>query len=270
MAFSEYIAREDSASPSPPPPDPLSLPRILCLHGGGVTGAVFQTQARALIKALPGFRLVFADAPFLSEPGPGIVPVYADRGPFRRWLRWRPAHPDLGNDATTRRILNSLERCKEADPGTGPWVGLLGFSQGAKIAASLLYDQQVRAERRHTAGTNTDYRFAVLLAGRGPLVSFGPHTASPLLAPANGMSLDPIDFPGRAPQVLRLPTIHVHGLADPGLPLHRQLLAQYHDPRTSTLVEWQGDHRVPLKRADASRVAAQMYKVAREQGIKVR
>lgn len=53
----------------------LALPRILCLHGGGVTGDVFRLQARALIQAFKSrFRFVFVDAPFLCDAGPGISP----------------------------------------------------------------------------------------------------------------------------------------------------------------------------------------------------
>ena len=69
------------------PDDNLHAPRILCLHGGGVNSSVFRSQCRALIKHLPAFRLVFADGPWFCEAGPGIVPVYEDCGPFRRWLR---------------------------------------------------------------------------------------------------------------------------------------------------------------------------------------
>ena len=90
--------------PTPTPatttPDPtLPYPRILCLHGGGVTGEIFRAQARSLIKYLPTFRLVFADAPFYCAPGPGIVPVYEDWGPFRRWLRWLPEHPEIDDES---------------------------------------------------------------------------------------------------------------------------------------------------------------------------
>ncbi|KAI9876468.1 MAG: hypothetical protein M1830_006441 [Pleopsidium flavum] len=250
-----------------PPNETLHLPRILCLHGGGVTGDIFKAQARALIKHLPDFRLVFANAPFFSGPGPDIIPVYEDYGPFRRWLRWRPEHPEIDSEAAAKMIISSLERCKQEDKGDGPWVGLLGFSQGAKIAASLLYDQQIRVERERKA--DTDYRFAVLLAGRGPLLSFCHHSASPALMTAGQMSLESFDYPGKSLHVLRLPTIHVHGLNDEGLYWHRKMLKQYHDPKTSTLIEWKGAHRVPLKRADVMKVATEVYRVAQEQGIDV-
>lgn len=250
-----------------PPNEKLHLPRILCLHGGGVTGDIFRLQARALIRHLPDFRLVFADAPFFSEPGPGIAPVYEEYGPFRRWLRWWPEDPEIDSETAVKMIISSLEKCKQEDRADGPWIGLLGFSQGAKIAASLLYNQQIRLEREGKA--DTDYKFAVLLAGRGPLLSFCDHSTSPALMTADQMSLESFVYPEKSPHVLRLPTIHVHGLHDPGLHWHRKMLKLYHDPKTSTLIEWDGTHRVPLKRTDVVKVATEIYRVAREQGIDV-
>ena len=229
---------------------------------------VFRLQSRALIHSLSGFRLAFADAPWLSEPGPGIVPVYQDHGPFRRWLRWKPSHPNIDDDDAIDGIFSVLEDCKARDQGTGPWVALLGFSQGAKIAASLLYDQQIRMQEQGFAETN--FKFAVLLAGRGPLVSFCDYSNDEAMDRAGGMSLDRNELPeGVSPHVLRLPTVHVHGLKDQGLHYHRQLLKQYCEPSNSSILEWQGDHRVPLKQADVSKVATEIIRVAREQGIKV-
>ncbi|KAF2836449.1 hypothetical protein M501DRAFT_1018807 [Patellaria atrata CBS 101060] len=105
------------------------------------------------------------------------------------------------------------------DAETGPWVGVLGFSQGAKVAASLLWEgqrlgmakpaQETRDEDGlgdnegtgsgvdesgpvtyinttsvlpiPTLPTRTPFRFAALFAGRAPLVSLpsAPSTPSP-------------------------------------------------------------------------------------------
>jgi predicted esterase len=245
---------------------PDTRPRILCLHGGGVTGDIFRAQARSLIKFLPDFRLVFADGPFFCDPGPGIVPVYEDCGPFRRWLRWLPEHPEIDDESAVDEVLYNIETCKREDEGTGPWVGLMGFSQGAKLSASLLYDQQIRVEKEGSAPT--DYKFAVLLAGRSPLVSFCELSRHPALVRAGQVS-EGFDYPHPSPHILRLPTIHVHGVADAGLHLHRKMLAQYHDPKTSTVIEWDGTHRVPLKKTDVEKITTEMYRVAREQGVNV-
>jgi pimeloyl-ACP methyl ester carboxylesterase len=276
----------------------LHLPRILCLHGGGTCARIFRAQCRVLRARLASsFRLVFADAPFPCQPGPDVESVYAAWGPFRSWL---PPAPGGGfatsldavdGAAAAKQINQCIEKAMREDNdagATGPWVGLLGFSQGAKMAASLLWRQQQlnlnRLQRRMLEGwedwgadmdqyrggswhlqdqhyllaglrdsdanwarQTTDYRFAVLLAGRGPLVSM--HS----------------DMKG--PDVLCLPTIHVHGLRDAGLAMHRDLLYRYCEGGSAKLVEWDGDHRVPIKTADVEAVVAEILQVARATGL---
>ncbi|KAF2169683.1 hypothetical protein M409DRAFT_64731 [Zasmidium cellare ATCC 36951] len=254
-----------TTTPVPSSANDLHKPRILCLHGGGVTAEVFRAQARSLIKNLPDFRLVFADGPFFCNPGPGIVPVYQDCGPFRRWLRWLPEHPEIDDESAIEEVRYSIQTCKDEDEGDGPWVGLMGFSQGAKLASSLLYEQQIHVEKEGKA--ETDYKFAVMLAGRSPIVSFSDYTKHPACVRPGAVS-EGFHYEGESPHVLRIPTIHVHGLNDPGLHLHRKMLKQYHDPKTSTLLEWDGTHRVPIKKTDVEPICNEIYRVAREQGVK--
>jgi predicted esterase len=253
----------------------LHLPRILCLHGGGSNARIFRAQCRVLIGQLKSkFRFCFADAPFFSQPGPDVVSVYKDYAPFRRWLRWQPGHPEIDAKTAVKEIENSLDAAMKEDDGkgaTGEWVALLGFSQGAKMGASLLFRQQVRAEKlgKHRAGSN--YRFAVLLAGRGPLVSLDPELVmTPALALASQIGFS--GFPNgqtleKKEHVLRLPTIHVHGMRDQGLDLHRHLLEQYCQVGSTRLLEWDGDHRVPIRSKDVAAIVEQILDVARETGV---
>jgi hypothetical protein len=69
--------------------------------------------------------------------------------------------------------------------------------------------------------------------------------------------------------ILRIPTIHVHGMADPGLHLHQRLLNEYCEKGTATLVEWEGAHRVPIKSPDVEPIMQAVYDVAEKVGIKV-
>jgi hypothetical protein len=193
---------------------------------------------------------------------------------------------DAVDGTTAKHINRSIEEAMREDNetgATGPWVGLLGFSQGAKMAASLLWRQQqlnqnqprqrpmqgwedsddemdlyggggwhyplagVRDSDVNWAEQTTDYRFAVLLAGRGPLVSMRSDT--------------------KGSDVLRLPTIHVHGLRDAGLAMHRDLLYRYCEGGSAKLVEWDGDHRVPIKTGDVEAVVTQILQVARATGL---
>ncbi|KAF3358584.1 hypothetical protein VdG1_00144 [Verticillium dahliae VDG1] len=153
-------------------PDPtLPLPRILCLHGGGVNADIFAAQARALIARLaPYFRLVFVDGPFLCAAHEDIVAVYGELGPFRRWL---------------------------------PSTQFEGLPEGITGDA----------------------------------------------------------------HVLKLPTVHVHGLRDPGLEMHRVMMKSYCEEGTTRLVEWNGGHRVPIKQADVDAVVGEILSLGRELGL---
>ena len=226
----------------PTKPDTRTLPRILCLHGGGVNAAIFKAQSRSLIRHLQhSFRLVWADGPFFCDPHSDIIGVYSDYAPFRRWLRWLPEHPEIDEDTCIEEIGYAMRTAMEDDDregGTGEWVGLMGFSQGAKLSASLLLEQQARETQARKEGTKIAtgltgipgirWRFGILLAGRAPL-----------------------------------------SMADPGLHLHRKLLHEYCEDCTVTLVEWEGAHRIPLKSMDVDRVVDAIYDMAEMTGVKV-
>ncbi|KAK2068189.1 hypothetical protein P8C59_002846 [Phyllachora maydis] len=248
----------------------LHLPRLLCLHGGGTNARIFQAQCRVLRAHLaPHLRLVFADAPYLwARPGPDVLSVYADWGPFRGWLGPQPAADDDDgarptHDEVIGAVDESLARAVREDDGrgaTGPVVGVLGFSQGGKLAASLLMREQLRRETGQ-GWEGGGYRFAVVMAGRAPVVLMTPGLGS--AGPAHPLG----GVPYEGGRLLRLPTIHVHGLADPGLEMHRELLHEWCEEGTTRLVEWDGDHRLPFKAKDVSPLAAEIVKVGREVGV---
>lgn len=70
----------------------IHKPRILCLHGGGVSAKIFRLQVRRLnSKLAPCFRLVFADGPYASKMHADLKPVYGQIGKGTcRWSRWLP------------------------------------------------------------------------------------------------------------------------------------------------------------------------------------
>lgn len=236
----------------------LALPRILCLHGGGVNAQVFELQCRVIISRLKtSFRLVFVDGPFPSEAHPAIVQVFGELGPFYSWLRWLPDQPDVDPDAAAREVVYACRRAMDLDSGTGEWAGVLGFSQGAKIAASLLWAQE-RIEREGREGrAETGFRFGVIMAGRAPVVQLDPRLSTPRhVVDAARLSSDFDDWPERneGGHVLSMPTLHVHGLRDPGLEQHRMLMDKYCETGSADLVEWDGEHRLPIKSGDVDAV----------------
>jgi hypothetical protein len=116
-----------------------------------------------------------------------------------------------------------------------------------------------------------NFSFAVLLAGQGPLVSLDPelimtsalHDASMISTAGKA-----VVFSDEEQQhILRVPTIHVHGLRDPGLKLHRGLLEKYCEKGSTRLIEWDGDHRVPLRSKDVSIVVQEILDLSRKEGV---
>jgi pimeloyl-ACP methyl ester carboxylesterase len=265
--FGAPSAAEDAAT--------LHLPRLLCLHGGGTNARIFRTQCRVLRARLAShFRLVFIDAPFfLDRPGPDVVSVYADWGPFRSWLS-----PDTPAEQVARRIEDVLEAGKRSDDdsgATGEWVGVLGFSQGAKLAASLLLRDQLRMDQAggHGEGLRDSFRFAVVLAGRAPLIDLSTSAETESgSTEEKPVSMSRLVLPGSHASVpdgviLRLPTIHIHGTRDIGIAFHRELLENCCEKGTTKLIEWNGDHRLPIKSDDVTPVVESILAVARKTGV---
>ncbi|KAF1959228.1 citrinin biosynthesis oxidoreductase-like protein CtnB [Byssothecium circinans] len=267
-------------------PDSKPLPRLLCLHGGGVNAAIFEAQSRSLIRHLQhSFRLVWADGPFLCDPHSDVIHVYGSYGPFRRWLRWLPEHPEIDEESCIEEIGYSIRTAMEDDDragGRGEWVGLMGFSQGAKLSASLLLEQQAREEQARREGRGDigigpigipglEWKFGILLAGRAPLSNLNPELMkSQALVSAANIS-EGFQFVKKVDDgcVLRLPTIHLHGMADAGLHLHRKLYHEYCEEGSKTLVEWEGAHRIPIKSKDVEPIVGAIYDVAEKTGVKV-
>lgn len=251
----------------------LHLPRLLCLHGGGTNARIFHAQCRTIRRLLARyFRLVFVDGPFFSSPGPDVCSIYADWGPFRSWFPM--GTPELAITQAkhgplvvplSSKVIDQINRSiTEAmisdgrEGATGEWVGVLGFSQGAKLAASLLLRRQAQAQGQSmpcqgSLNAFPPFRFAVLLAGRLPLVS---------LDQTFGLDAE-CEAAGETP-LLALPTVHVHGVRDPGFYLHRELLVRGCRKGSAVLVEWDGDHRMPIRSWDAAKVVESILAVARK------
>ena len=286
-------------SRSDPSACPLSVPRILCLHGGGTNARIFRLQCRVLSRILsPRYRLVFAQAPFHAQPGPDVTSVYKQYAPFKGWLQsaqnsarvetWDESDDDddhvHGRKYNSRKvvdtIVDSLHDAMSDDDAcgaTGEWVGIMGFSQGAKVAASILLTQQIlrrqqshaqRRSRQPAISSLPEFQFGILLAGRGPLVWLAPDANMPQpagMVEASRPSImgvtdeEALFGLGNVNERLRTPTLHVHGLNDPGLRMHRKMMERWcvKEPmdfrgarRGATLLQWDGEHRVAIKRKD--------------------
>ena len=68
------------------------------------------------------------------------------------------------------------------------------------------------------------------------------------------------------PHVLGIPTLHVHGLRDPGLEQHQMLMDVYCQDGSTRLAEWDGGHRLPIKPHDVEAVVSKILELAKDTG----
>jgi predicted esterase len=213
-------------------------PAILCLHGGGTNAAIFQIQTIRIQRLLSShFEFIFLDAPFESGPGPGVLPTFEGCGPFYRWIS------EIGVYETpekTKELIARLAQEQKMKDGRG-FVGVLGFSQGAKLSAGLLLEQQL--------GKGVDWgeglHFGVLCNGTSP-----PLTSN--LSEAERM------------RRIACPTLHLIGLEDPWREEGRKLKSNHCDETQAVLLEFDVDHRLPITDDDNNKVAAEILRIHRE------
>jgi predicted esterase len=216
-----------------------ALPRILCLHGGGTNSGIFTIQTIRIQRALSStFELIFIDAPFVSPPGPGVLPAFEGCGPFYRWTKslWTCPGEDEMPDAT-RKLIDETVRSRG---GYGRVVGVLGFSQGAKLAAGLLLEQQLCGKE------GEGFKFGIfLMAVTPPLTS-------------NSLTVEQKNF------LITVPSVHVVGLDDPWLSEGRKLYDEHFDWKTARKMEFQVEHRLPIVETETKMICDEILRLYRE------
>ncbi|KAI9675994.1 MAG: hypothetical protein M1817_000737 [Caeruleum heppii] len=148
--------------------------RILCLHGMGVNAAIFASQTAPFRSLLPNdYDFHFIDGPFESESAPGIESFY----PNQRYLCWYDTPTTAKVAAAHRHVLSIIDR-------DGPFEAVMGFSQGAALAASMIIHHQLA----HGTETPPLFRAAVFMCSPIPFshsLEFGIDTRNYFGTPAS-------------------------------------------------------------------------------------
>jgi hypothetical protein len=143
---------------------------------------------------------------------------------------------------------------EQARKPSGPFCGVMGFSQGAGMAAGLILSQQEEADEATAGGgddgvhgfsssrTDLHLRFGVFLNG----------IATPLFAQDTDHAL--------IRQKIRLPTVHVHGKLDPWRESGEILLAENFDAATARVMESQVGHQLPVLKEETLLVTEMMLR----------
>ncbi|KAK2737578.1 hypothetical protein FQN55_001008 [Onygenales sp. PD_40] len=288
------------------------LPAILCLHGAGTSSEILHIQTIRLRRELSDrFSFVFVDAPFETEPGPGVLPVFADVGPYYTWVDPRPSSPPprsserrddeadkngKGGDGnspeqpaqrvsrlskqrgrsqlmppqTVEVIEEAVRRQVEKD-GRG-FVGVLGFSMGARLAAGLVLEQQQQAAKNQGVSVQngdggndvpngeqqeTTFKFSVSICG-----TFPPITRLHDLVDHEDPARDKITL-----SQIEIPALHILGLKDPWFAQGELMATTHFSPATRTVRRLDMGHHLPLQKEDNMVLVNGILDMARKTGV---
>lgn len=140
----------------------------------------------------------------------------------------------------------------------GPFDGVLCFSQGCAVSAGLLFDHYLSNYNSNYSPLNGSsappppFKFAIFICGGRP---FSPRTSqrftsSDLIVPVRSSASH---TRANTTITIPIPTCHVLGKHDPGLP-EGQALVSLCDARTRETVEFEGGHAPPRKSVEVERV----------------
>jgi len=177
------------------------------------------------MKQCPDLDLVFVNAPSPSKPAPGIEMFFPD-GPFYQFYDTQTAADGTKTYANLRENVDKTVRILEEN---GPFDGVIGFSQGANVAAMIA--GVTEAEKPGLI------KFVVCMCG----VESGWAAQLPDLLglPAN---------PG-----VTMPSLHIHAKLDGFLPMSERLASLFASPEIKS---HSGDHRpLPADLAEARSIA---------------
>ncbi|KAJ5714329.1 uncharacterized protein N7483_011510 [Penicillium malachiteum] len=110
--------------------------RILSLHGMGTNARIFAAQTAQFRSLLArNYEFVFVDGMIECDPAPEVSNSF--EGPYLSWY----------HSPSTAAVAVAHEAVYKAIDEQGPFDAVLGFSQGAAVAASLLVHAQIMDQK---------------------------------------------------------------------------------------------------------------------------
>ena len=171
------------------------------------------------------------------------MPFFAGCGPFLHWIKLN--HDGIPTES--KKVIEDAMKDKERDI-----VGVIGFSQGGKLAAGLFIEQQLREKLGKVDGVRKGFRFGVFL-----------NATSPPMLPS-GMSKEEMKE-----IIIRIPSLHVVGKEDTFKKEGEMLFNDHFDHERSKLIEFEVGHRLPTEEADTAKIAEEILRLYRETGGKI-
>ncbi|KAJ7127193.1 serine hydrolase FSH [Mycena epipterygia] len=207
------------------------MKRVLALHGHSHSAQYFKYKLNAIRDACQeNIEFVFVDAPHILNPVdlPGAVAsgpsdplsLYTINGcPARAW--WRFLY-DMRDDSA---VIESFQKIQTVLETQGPFHGMIGFSQGAALAAMILgYMENPQATPNLLPNIkHPPFEFAVMISG--------------FVAPSKAFPI---------PARIRTPSLHVIGFNDVMVSPEQSIELTSHFDNAQIEIH-QGGHFVPRK-----------------------
>ncbi|KAJ5584768.1 uncharacterized protein N7459_004568 [Penicillium hispanicum] len=191
--------------------------RFLCLHGGSTNAEIFEIQTGGLRQQLEpkGHRFTFMNGKFDAKVEAELDGVVD--GPFYNHY---PREPELPR----AHLAEAFEHTLQFIAAQGPFDAVMGFSQGAALAAAL-----IAHHAKTQPGTAPLFRAAVFLCGAAPFEGSGVEQIAP----------QPDVFP------ITIPTAHVVGKLDSLFPDGMKLFGLC-EPAQAAFYDHGSKHMVPF------------------------
>ncbi|KAL4860668.1 hypothetical protein BDV12DRAFT_91895 [Aspergillus spectabilis] len=205
--------------------------RFLCLHGGSTSGEIFEIQSGGLTASLEskGHKFHFINGRLNSDCEPelkGIVPPPY----FNHYPRDKPPGRDL---------QTAIEYTYRIIARDGPFDAVMGFSQGAALAFSLL--QHHARSKGSSADSESEpeplFKVAVFICAGAPYELSGEKMVS---SPGDSET----EEKGKG-YLVNIPTAHIVGSQDA---LYAQGMKLYRlcDPGKAEVYDHGGRHMIPF------------------------
>lgn len=219
--------------------------KILVLHGNRQTGDLLRSRMDKLRKALRRdlqWEMVAPDAPHLYSAEDVIVDedladdAAGDEDSWQRTWWHRNGNVYQGLEESIFVLLDAWNR------GGGDFIGILGFSQGSRLAHILAVLHNVT-----NGSAFSGLEFVIHVSGYGDCAM--PDNLSTYIRDTWGMQLSRLDLEKIS---LSLPSMHVMGERDTLIPPTSSvaLMRYYEKPVAYT---HPGGHHVPVKAADVQK-----------------
>lgn len=212
-------------------------PVMVMLHGSGSSSAILGIQTHPLAKELSKtFDLVFIDAPTPSEPGPGILPLFANMPNYYRWLAAddKPVSLRFAELFEVAYYIEVQLVSQNVEPSQV--AAFLGFSQGALVALAML------AFRLIEQSAWVNLRFCVSLgAGTGGDTARMEGIREMMATLSATLGREDGRFPGYS--------VHGSGLRDQWYDDGKEIMGMCVEEKTKTL-DYAGGHALPRQKRD--------------------